>query len=80
MDEELWWMWLAKNAKGGDNWPLWTLEEPYFASWRLCYFLVFLLFVGYGVLFVVFHGILAPKSKVYGWMLFLGFFLVVWWR
>jgi len=78
MDEELWWIWLAENAKGRDSWPSWTLEEPHFASWCLCYFLLFLLFAGYGVLFVIFHGVLVPRFKVYGWMLFLGFSLVVW--
>jgi hypothetical protein len=30
------------------------------------YFLTSLLFTSYGVLFVVFHGVLAPKSEVYG--------------
>jgi hypothetical protein len=34
---------------------------------------VFLLFVGYGVLFVVFHKVLAPRSKVYVERCFLDF-------
>jgi hypothetical protein len=34
------------------------------------YFLMFLLFASYGVWFVVFHGVLAPKSEVGGGALF----------
>jgi len=43
----------------------------------LCYFLVFLLFVSYGIWCVSLHGMLTPRSKVGGEVLFPRFSLVV---
>ncbi len=37
------------------------------------YFLVFLLFIGYEVCFVVLHGVSAPKSRIGDGVLLLGF-------
>jgi hypothetical protein len=69
-----------RHPRGGDGWPSWTLEQPHFTFWCLCYFFVFLLFASYGVSFVVLHGVLAARSKVCGWALFSGFSLVVRWK
>jgi hypothetical protein len=40
-------------------------------------FFVFLLFAGYGIWSVVFHGMLAFRLEAGGGVLFLGFFLLV---
>jgi hypothetical protein len=76
------WMYWQKTSKVGmvDDHEL--KEEPHFASWCLCYFILFLflLFASYGIWCVVFHGMLTPKSEVGGGLLFSRFALVVWWR
>ncbi len=66
---------LVENTKREDSWWLVTLEDLHFASWCLCYFFVFLLFVGYGIWSVVFHGMLAPILDAGGGAVFLGFLL-----
>ncbi len=79
MDDLLrWWIYEQKMLKG--QLVIWIFKELHFASWCLYYFPVFLVFASYGIWCVVLHGMSTLGSRIGGGALFLGFFLVVWWR
>ncbi len=65
---------ISKKTKGGDSWWSWTLEELHFSSWNHYNFLVFFLFIGYEVYFIVFHGVSTPRLEISDGMLFVIFF------